>query len=242
MPEVADCKVHLENYYGPLDLLLHLVKEAEVDVTRIALARAADQYIGFLEAMQKLDIDLAGEFLALGSQLLLIKSRTILPPPEGEVEGEEEPEEEEVSLDLIRKLLEYKRYKDRALALGQQAQERSLRHSRPHLRLEGETEEEPLRNLELWDLVLLWSKVSKSTRLEVSISILYHDVPLEVFVERVLAALQEKCSLTFRELVGPSWERGQVVGTFLAVLQLSKDQKVTIDQEGERGEIVVQRV
>lgn len=239
MAEVADCKVRLENYYGPLDLLLHLVKEAEVDIIEIRLARVADQYIGFLEAMQKLDIDLAGEFLALGSQLLLIKSRTILPPPRDEEADPEEEDEEDVSLDLIRKLLEYKRYKDRAQALAQCGQERALRWGRPRLRIEGETEEEPLRNLELWDLVLLWSKMAKSTRLDASMSILYHDLPLEVFVDRVMAALAGGRVLRFRELLGPSWERGEVVGTFLAVLQLSKDQKVTVEQEGLRGEIVV---
>src|SRR5204862_6720403 len=95
MPEssAAEYKVDLDNYYGPLDLLLHLVKETEVDITAIALARACEQYISFLTTMEKLDLSLSGNFLALASQLLLIKSRTIAPPeiaPEGESEGEEE--------------------------------------------------------------------------------------------------------------------------------------------------------
>lgn len=239
MPEVGDYKVSLENYYGPLDLLLHLVKETEVDVTQIALAKVARQYVAFIEAMQRLDLDLAGEFLALASQLLLIKSRTILPPPEAATE--EEQEEEDVSLDLIRKLLEYKRFKDRARALDERGRERAMRFGRPRLLLEGETEEEPLRNLELWDLVLLWSKVSKSTRLDVSISILYHDVPLEVFIEKVLAALADRRHVTFQELLGEKRDRGSILGTLLAVLQLSKDQKVRIEQEGERGEIRIER-
>lgn len=241
MPEIGDYKVRLENYYGPLDLLLHLVKETEIDITQIALAKVAKQYVSFIEAMQKLDIDLAGDFLSLGSQLLLIKSRTILPPPETE-ESEEEEAEEDLSLDLIRKLLDYKRFKDRAQSLGERMRERALRFGRPRILVEGETEEEPLRNLELWDLVLLWSKVSKSTRLEVSISILYHDVPLEIFVDRVLAALESRSAVTFEELIGPQRERGQIVGTLLAVLQLSKDQKVRIEQEGDRGEIRIERV
>jgi segregation and condensation protein A len=201
----------------------------------------ARQYISFIEAMQKLDIDLAGEFLSLGSQLLLIKSRTILPPPETEEEEEEEAEED-VSLDLIRKLLDYKKFKDRAQALNELSRERSLRFGRPKILVEGETEEEPLRNLELWDLVLLWSKVSKSTRLDISISILYHDIPLEIFVERVLSALAEKRSVGFRELIGENQDRGQTVGTLLAILQLSKEQKVQIEQEGERGEIRIHRI
>lgn len=239
MPEVGDYKVSLENYYGPLDLLLHLVKETEVDITQIALAKVARQYVAFIEAMQRLDLDLAGEFLALASQLLLIKSRSILPPPEAETEEEEA--EEDVSLDLIRKLLEYKRFKDRARALDERGRERALRFGRPRLLLEGETEEEPLRNLELWDLVLLWSKVSKSTRLDVSISILYHDVPLEVFIEKVLAALADRRHVTFGELLGEKRDRGSILGTLLAVLQLSKDQKVRIEQDEDRGEIRIER-
>ena len=235
MPEIGDYKIHLENYYGPLDLLLHLVKEAEVDVTQIALAKVARQYVSFIDAMQKLDLDLAGEFLATASQLLLIKARTILPPPRDE--EEEEEEEEDVSLELIRRLLEYKRYKDRARALEERGRERALRYGRPRILVEGESEEEPLRNLELWDLVLLWSKVSKSTRLDVSLSILYHDIPLEVFMERVLTALAQRRTVTFLELLGDHRDRGSIVGTFLAVLQLSKDQRVTIEQEGDRGEI-----
>lgn len=238
MPELADYKVRIENYYGPLDLLLHLVKEAEVDVTRIALARVARQYIAFIEAMQKLDINLAGEFLALASQLLLIKSRTLVPP----AAEEEAEEEEDPSLDLIRKLLEYKTYKDRGRALDHLAVERARRFGRPRIRLEGETEEEPLRNLELWDLVLLWSKAMKSTRLDVSMSILYHDVPLEIFMDQILAALSEKERTTFLSVVGDPRDRGRVVGTFLAMLQLSKDQRVRLEQDADRADILIERV
>ena len=95
MPEVAEYKVQLDNYYGPLDLLLHLVKETEVDITAIALARACEQYISFLTAMERRDIDLSGNFLTLASQLLLIKSRTLAPPELTPGVGDEEDPEEE---------------------------------------------------------------------------------------------------------------------------------------------------
>ncbi len=242
MPEIAEYKVNIENYYGPLDLLLHLVKEDEVDITGIALARACQQYIAFLSAMERLDINLSGDFLALASQLLLIKSRTLAPPEAapGEEGQPGEEEEEDASLDLIRKLLEYKRFKDRARALGAMSDERACRHGRPHLKLEGETEQEPLRNLELWDLVLLYSRVVKSTRLDVAISILYRDIPLEVFIEKVLRELAGTRRAPFSRLIADRTDRTEVIGTFLAILQMAKEQRVRVDQDSDAEDILVE--
>ena len=244
MPEVAEYKVQLDNYYGPLDLLLHLVKETEVDITAIALARACEQYISFLSAMERRDIDLSGNFLTLASQLILIKSRTIAPPElTPGAEGDEEEEEEgDASLELIKKLLDYKRFKDRARGLDQMMFQRSLKSGRPRIRLEGETEQEPLRNLELWDLVLLYSKALKGTRLDAMMSILYRDVPLEIFIDRILNTLSEKKTTSLSELLGESPDRTSILGTFLALLQLAKIQKVTVTQQVEFGDIQVQAV
>jgi segregation and condensation protein A len=243
MPEVAEYKVQLDNYYGPLDLLLHLVKETEVDITAIALARACEQYISFLSAMERRDIDLSGNFLTLASQLILIKSRTIAPPElTPTAEGDEEEEEGDASLELIKKLLDYKRFKDRARGLDQMMYQRSLKQGRPRIRLEGETEQEPLRNLELWDLVLLYSKALKGTRLDALMSILYRDVPLEIFIDRILNTLSEKKTTSLSELLGESPDRTTILGTFLALLQLAKIQKVTVTQQVDFGDIQVNTV
>jgi segregation and condensation protein A len=241
MPEVSEYKVQLDNYYGPLDLLLHLVKETEVDITAIALARACEQYISFLTAMERRDIDLSGNFLTLASQLLLIKSRTIAPPELTPGAGEEEEEEEgDASLELIRKLLDYKRFKDRARMLDERMAERALKFGRPRIKIEGETEQEPLRNLELWDLVLLYSKALKGTRLDALMSILYRDVPLEIFIDRILNTLTQKKSTSLSELLGESPDRTSILGTFLALLQLAKIQKISVTQEVAFGDIQVQ--
>ena len=241
MPEVAEYKVQLDNYYGPLDLLLHLVKETEVDITAIALARACEQYISFLTAMERRDIDLSGNFLTLASQLLLIKSRTLAPPEATPGAGEEEEEDEgDASLELIRKLLDYKRFKDRARLLDERMAERALRFGRPRIRIEGETEQEPLRNLELWDLVLLYSKALKGTRLDALMSILYRDVPLEIFIDRILNTLTQKNTTSLSELLGEAPDRTSILGTFLALLQLAKIQKVSVTQEVAFGDIQVQ--
>lgn len=243
MPELSDCKVQIDNYYGPLDLLLHLVKETEVDITQITLARVAEQYISFLDAMQEMDIALAGEFLVVASHLLLIKSRTLLPAPVDEEEEEEETEEE-ASLELLRKLLQYKQFKDRARALGTLMEERARKTGRPRLRLESETDpkEEPLENIDTWHLLKLWARLSQSTRLEGGLSILYHDVPIEVFMERIMKAVTEGKKTTFAELVEGKPERGRVIGTFLALLQLTKGQRIRIHQEKRTGAIAIEGV
>lgn len=234
-------KVRVENYFGPLDLLLHLVKESEVDITRISLAQVAEQYIAYIVAMKKLDLELAGEFMAMASQLLLIKSRTIAPPPVDaeNAEGEEELEGD-ASLELIKKLLDYKRFKDRGRALDRLFEDRSNRFSRPRVKIEGETEQEPLRDMDLWGLVLLFSKVSKSVRIDSSIAILYRDVPLEVFFTQVLETLAARQNTTFAELLGIDKDRGRTLGLFLALLQLARDGKLLIHQEADLGDIKVE--
>lgn len=247
MAEVAEYKVQLDNYYGPLDLLLHLVKETEVDITRITLAKACEQYINFLTAMEKLDIDLSGNFLALASQLLLIKSRAVAPPEVKPADGEpgvdeEEEDEADASLELIKKLLDYKRFKDRGRALDLLMTERSLKYGRPRMRIEGETEVEPLRNLELWDLVLLYSKAIKGIRLEAQLSILYKDIPLEVFMEKILRTLEAKTVSGYFELLGENPDRTHRMGTFLALLQLAKSQRVRLDQGADLEDIRVEIV
>ncbi len=236
-------KVRVDNYFGPLDLLLHLVKEAEIDVSRLSLASVARQYCDYLEAMQKLDMLVAGEFLVVASQLMLIKSRSLVPPElQSGDEDDAAAEDAETSVELIRKLLDYKRFKDRSRALDQMFAERSLRSGRPHLRLEGETEQEPLRNMELWDLVLLYSRLLKSTRLDVSMRILYRDVPIETWMDSILATLLGRGSVAFSELVGPERDRSKVVGSFLALLQLARQQKVRIVQDSDLGDFRVDAV
>lgn len=227
-------KVRVEHYFGPLDLLLHLVKEAEVDITRVSLAQIAEQYVGHITAMKKLDLGVAGEFLVVASQLMLIKTRTLVPPELRAEDGEADPEDEEdTSVELIRKLLDYKRFKDRARALDRMSAERLARSGRPRLRLEGETEQEPLRNMELWDLVLLYSRLLKSTRLDASMTILYGDIPIEQWMETIRRALVQRASVAFFDLVGADRDRSRVVGTFLAVLQLARDGELRVVQDGD---------
>jgi hypothetical protein len=120
--------------------------------------------------------------------------------------------------------------------------ERSQKFGRPRIKLEGETEQEPLRNLELWDLVLLYSKALKGTRLDAMMSILYRDVPLEVFIDKILNTLLDRKTTSLHELLGEAPDRTSILGTFLALLQLAKIQKVTVEQDVDYGDIRVEAV
>ncbi len=233
---VLDYKVNLENFYGPLDLLLHLVREQEVSVETISISRLAEQYCRTLEMMKALDINLAGEFLVMAATLLAIKARALIPRED----LEEDAAQEDPSLELIRKLIEYKRFKERARRLGTMAEVRARRFARgvPQVAVKEADEPEPLKDLSLWPLVALFAKITRSIRLDVGISILYADVPLERFMEMVLERLRVAGEMRFDDLAGKT-DRIKVIGTFLAILQLAKDQHVSIEQDETNGEIRV---
>src|SRR5436190_9977893 len=126
----ADLKLRLETYYGPLDLLLHLLREQELDILSIPIARVAEQYVKYLEMMEKLDINVAGEFLVMATTLMEMKSRTLAPRS---VEEEEE-DEGDPRLELIQQLLQYKRYKDLARQFAKLSDTREKMYGRPRNR------------------------------------------------------------------------------------------------------------
>lgn len=233
---VAPYRVKLEAYYGPMDLLLHLVQVNEVDVLHIPISRIADQYVEYIGALQKHDLDLSGDFIAMASTLMLLKSRTLVPAesPE-EIEQAEEPP----LLDLIRKLLEFRRVKDMASRVDAMMQERALRYERPRPKSEAAVEPLDAKDLELWDLVVAFARLVDRTTLRASLQILYRDIPIEKFFEKILAAIAAGSSVTLTQVVGDWKDRGAVVGSFLAMLELAKQQKVRIDQPEPGGEITI---
>jgi segregation and condensation protein A len=235
---VLDYKVNLENFYGPLDLLLHLIKEHEMSIEAISISQIAEQYCRFLEMMKTLDINLAGEFLVMAATLMALKARALVPREA----LEEEAAQEDPSLELIKKLIEYKRFKERARRLGTMAELRARRFPRGvpagAVREAAVAEPEPLKDLELWPLVSMFARITRQIRLEVALSILYADIPIERFMELVLDRLRVAGEMRFEDLAGKN-DRMKVVGTFLAILHLAKDQRVDISQDEATGDIRV---
>lgn len=233
----AGYRVRLENYYGPLDLLLHLVKEQEVDVTRLALARVADQYLACVNVLQELDIDIAAEFLVVASALLRIKSRTLVPADEP-IDEEGLEDEPDPGMELVQKLLEYKRFKDRGRALGRLLDEQALRWGRPRVVDDPDAPEaEEEVELDLWALVRMWSRISREIRLDVPLSILFHDIPIEAFMRRILGLLEGRGSASLLELVGQEKSKAAIIGTFLAALELTRLGHIRLEQETDKADL-----
>ncbi|MBI5360028.1 MAG: segregation/condensation protein A [Planctomycetes bacterium] len=242
MDELSQHKIQLENYYGPLDLLLHLVKENEMDIYNISISKAAEQYIAYIGMMQKMDINLAGEFLVMASTLMLIKSRTLVP---SEI-TEEEEEEEDPRMELVKKLLEYKKFKDRARMFGQLIDRRSRMFGRPDVldrwlkdsAPAGHETEIPAVKLNSWDLCSSYAKISKATGFEVPYtSILYNDMPIEKLMETILHKIKETGSVLFSTLIDNWEDKGKIVGNLLASLELAKQKYVRIEQESNFADI-----
>lgn len=230
----VDYKVKLETYYGPLDLLLHLIKEEELDILNIPIARVAEQYVKYLEMMEKLDINVAGEFLVMATMLMEMKSRTLAPRT---IEVEEE-DEGDPRLELVQQLLQYKRYKDLAREFSRRADGMERLFARPRMKSEAPEEEEV--ELAVFDLAAAWARLSKATRLDVSTNILYDDTPIEAVIESMMEALKQKGSIRFNELVTDRKNPYKTVTHFLATLELAKQSKVTLEQTEDFKDIKIE--
>ncbi|MFG0319119.1 MAG: segregation and condensation protein A [Planctomycetota bacterium JB042] len=227
--------VALDNFSGPMDLLLHLVKQEEVEINEIPIAKICDRYLSFIKEMQELDVDVAGEFLVMASTLMLIKSRTLLPIEE-EVDLEEElnPEDE-----LIQQLLEYKRFKMASRDLKDLAQERALIYPYRPPKVVGEEKEIELEEIDLMDLVKAFAVILKETGFTRMPRLLKTEKPLREYIDEVFAILRERKAVRFTGLFEGSKDRESVIGRFLALLELARRGRVRAAQVGSFDEIEI---
>lgn len=218
-------------FHGPLDLLLHLVKKNEVDIREVYLAKVADEFLAYIKAMQTLDVEFAGEFLVTAATLMEIKSRSLLP---SKAVGEKEIDEDEnVNSDLVKQLLEYRKYKDAARALEESADQQAMKM--PRLIVE-ETEKSgpmPVKKVELWDLVAAFGRIVRETQSLITTNIQVDDTPQHVYEEMVLAKLRQFQKVKFRSLFTPPYTKARLIGLFLAILELIKGQKILLSESDE---------
>lgn len=227
--------IHLENFEGPLDLLLHLIKKNEMDINDIPMAAITEQYLTILDAMKTLNLDVAGEFLLMAATLLHIKSKMLLPRI---VEEEIEEEEEDPRAELVRRLLEYQKYKEVSQTLD----------SRPLLGRDlfarAAPEPEVLEEAEagfvavgLFDLLAALQELLKESPAQ-----LVHEVNLDQLsitdrINAILTRLQGQDSLAFADLFTGTIKRGEMIVTFLALLELVKMRMVRFMQNVRHGTI-----
>ena len=229
-----DYKVELDTFRGPLDLLLFLVKRNEVDIFDIPIARITEQFLEFVNHLQTIDVEWAGEFLVMAATLMEIKSRMLLPRPE-----EENSEDDDPRLELVKQLIEYKKYKEAAALLEEQAQRQMTRLPRlaEDTVVAVDPAQQPLRRVELWDLVSAFGRLMRETTALQPRQIILDETPIHVHMERILDLVTRRQRVAFSELFIPPHTRGRLLGIFLAILELIKGKKLVADQPEIFGNI-----
>jgi len=219
--------VRLDMFEGPLDLLLHLIHKNEIDITNIPIALITEQYLEYLKLMKVLNLDVAGEYLLMASTLLHIKSKMLLPTSS----EEEEEEGEDPRAELVRKLLEYQKYKNAAAEL----ESRPMLDRDVFIRLaladNTDPREEEKIEVNLFELLEVFRQVLERTKPEGFHEVILERISVEEKVQEILSLLQrEKRSIAFHLLFPEEASRRVIVITFLAILELVKMKLVRIFQ------------
>lgn len=238
---MADYRVDLDVFAGPLDLLLYLVRKEEVDIYDIPIAKITDQYIRYIEMLKSLDIDLAGDFLVMAATLMQIKSAMLLPKADpGQLEDDDlsDPRSE-----LIRQLLEYKKFKDAANLLGAAAAEQRERFARPDTIVEilrpGAEPEVDIEQVSVWDLLEAFDMVCRAIGNVGDISQIKDDTPIDLYQIEILHRLQAEGPMTFERIFESKTNRVVMIGLFLAMLELIREKLIWAEQQSSGSAIYV---
>lgn len=249
---MQEYRVRLDAFDGPLDLLLFLIRRAEVEITDIPIAQITRQYLEFLEQADRIDIDTAGEFLVMAATLMEIKSRTLQPAAVADEKTGERPVREEADprAELVRQLLEYKKFRDAASALDARLSQWERRYpagragaSAQALREALSADDPDLDDLVLMDLVEAYRRISATVNFDRlgEHEIAFDDTPIELHAEDLLDHLRTRADggevdVPFASILAGR-PRVEMIGLFLAVLELVRQRRIFVRQEA--GRIVV---
>nr|WP_269799248.1 segregation/condensation protein A [Bacillus sp. FJAT-45037] len=246
--EINPYSVKLDAFEGPLDLLLHLINQAEVDIYNIPVAPITDQYMKYVQAMQELHLDIASEYLVMAATLLAIKSKTLLPKQEDLFDEELIMDEDDDPRDeLMNRLIEYRKYKEAATDLKDKEEKRNLVHTKPPEDLEPFINEEDRREVAiqgvtLFDMLSAYQKLVKRKTLKAPrmTTIKTQEYSIEDRMTEVMDFVNQLAtgSCKFEELF-PVPEKGHIVVTFLAVLELMRTKAIRCEQEENFSDIMI---
>jgi segregation and condensation protein A len=232
-------QVRIENFEGPLDLLLHLIKKSEINIYDIPIHLIAQQYLTYIEAMEDLNLTIAGEFLVMAATLLQIKSKMLLPVDETVVDEEDGPDPRE---ELVRRLLEYKKFKEAARQLDEHERWWREIYSRAQSpAVELESDETLLENVSLFDLVDALQGILDRNPGKKFMEILPDNLTVRERMNAILEMLEGQESVNFVELFEPTCHRLVVIVTFLALLELMRLRTARVFQPDHFGPIFVSR-
>jgi segregation and condensation protein A len=237
--EEQDYKVKLEIFEGPLDLLLYLIKKEEVDIHEISMEKITKQYLAYIKTFKLLNIDIAAEFILMAANLMYIKSRTLL--PKSEQPPEEEGDEDDPRWDLIRQLIEYKKFKDAASFLLKREVEMDGAFAYQAEILKDETPP-ALAEVSIFDLIRSFQNVLKRFEEAHDFGSIVDDrFTVADKIEMLMDRLQPGEAIRFENLFDEATTKAEVIVTFLAVLELMKLNQFVIRQNTILGEIEVER-
>ncbi len=223
-------KVNTDLFRGPIDLLLYLVRRHEVELSEVALAGITKQYEEHLDVLKEIQIDLVGDFIEVAGQLVEMKARQVLPRNEHEDESNlVDPRE-----DLVQRLLMYKEFKDAASLLEDQASHWRDRYTRiaddiPVKKTDISTQ--PIKEVELWDLVSAFGRVLRDNRPQPKEKIIYDETPITTYMRRIHGRLIKEGRVSFTDMFVPGMHKSAMVGVFLAVLELTRYHNVLTQQD-----------
>jgi segregation and condensation protein A len=230
------CLVKTQLFEGPLDLLLHLIKKNEVDIYDIPIAVITEQYIEYLELMKELNLQVVGEYLVIAAELSLIKSKMLLPKPVIE-EDEADPRDE-----LVRRLIEYQRYRDAASELfDRNILGRDVFKRDNDISMYDAGEEVELVPVDLWSLIETFHDFYRRRSYLWADQIVYEveSITVEEKIEQVLERLRAKTKVSFEEFLEECASKFDLVVTFLALLELARTENVQVVQESPGSQILI---
>lgn len=233
-------RVELPVFSGPMDLLLHLVKQQEVDIHDVMISTVLDQYLDHMEVLEALDLGDLGDFVVMASTLMEIKSKELLPREALDLEEEFNPKD-----DLIQRLLEYKRYRDISRRLAGMMERRGKMVeptvATPSGLFEkgGEEKSFDLGNIEIWDLTEAFAKLIEETGGDRELTFDVARRTVDYYTERILAKVKGKAAVPFTDLFVATQGRYELIGVFTAMLEIMKQGYLRAEQDEDSGEIFV---
>jgi segregation and condensation protein A len=227
--------VKLDRFEGPLDLLIHLIKRNEVNIYDIPIAFITAQYLEYLALLQELNLDVAGEFLVMAATLIHIKSRMLLPRPDP---AQEDPAEDPREA-LMRRLVEHERYRQAAELLHERETLREAQWQRPDGRVApiAGADYEPEVEIDLFSLIAAFRSVLERAKNRPTVALPAEQIPIETRIEQMLARLSETEACGFEDLFEDVWAKGDLIVTFLALLEMIRLKLVRVFQAGSFGPI-----
>ncbi|MQA29489.1 MAG: segregation/condensation protein A [Luteitalea sp.] len=231
--------IRLDNFEGPLDLLLHLIKKHEVNICDIPIALITTQYLDAIQLLQELNLDVAGEFLVMAATLIHIKSRMLLPRPETAAGTEADDDDPRDA--LVRRLLEHQKFKAAAELLHEREELRAAQWQRPDERVAAIAGDdyEPELEVDLFSLLTAFQAVVQRAKQRPKMLLPGEQIPIEVRIDQLLARLSEAEACGFEELFVDVADRAGLIVTFLALLEMIRLRLVRVFQSGGFGAIRV---